>query len=120
MDESKSAAIDFEKLSSKKLSEVSAKDFLDALQGQSLLGAAGLIKKDKRVERLLEPERIPDIDVKSIIEIIRERKKWLEYEKFPGVESFQDPRDVYSETLVDQIARRVVDRLETRGGGMRQ
>lgn len=114
------AAIDFEKLASKKLSEVSAKDFLDALQAQKLLGSIGVIQKDKRVEYILEPERVPDIDVKTLIEVVRDRKKWLELEKFPLSEGFVHPAELYMDSMIDRVARRVEERLELRLGGLRR
>jgi hypothetical protein len=120
MGDEKQAAIDFEKLSSKKLSEISAKDFLDGLQNQGLLGSVGLIKKDKRVEYLLEPERLPDLDFKSLIEVIKDRKKWVEREKYPLGEVLTDPFDLVADSLVDRVARRVEERLEGRLGGLRR
>lgn len=102
----------FEEIRNATLDQIPASKFIAALNSQGMT----LIPKDKRREYWNEPERVPDkIDMETMFERLRNRKKWFELEKFPGFERHADPIDLVSNPeLVNQLADAVAQRLQRR------
>jgi hypothetical protein len=106
MSEQKRAAIDIDKLGDKKLSEISAADFMAALDaGGVKLDHLTLWPEKKKVELWAEPENYVKIRVIDIIRVIRTEKKKVELEKFPGFEMWRDPREQVYDELLNRLAR---------------
>jgi hypothetical protein len=128
MSERKRAAIDLEKIAEKELDQISASEFLSALN------AGGLSVRDltvwpekKKVELWVEPENFNRIRVRDVIITIRNEKKKVELEKQPGTERWPEKRlgregwpeswherELTFEDLVDRVARNVEARLRSR------
>jgi hypothetical protein len=107
----KRAAIDMDAIGDKPLGELSAADFLAALDagGMSLHHLAVWPEK-KKVELWTEPEDFGRVRVGDLVNVIRGEKKKVERELPPGFDSgfFDSAR--YS-ALLDRIAREVESRL---------
>lgn len=117
MAEAKKAAIDLDTIGDKRLSEVSAVDFLAALDVGGLASNQLYVwPEKKKVELWVEPEHIylGKILVKDFFEQMRKEKKKLELEKFPGFENWRDPRDLVYDDLLNRLTRDLEDRLRVR------
>ena len=112
MPQQKKAAIDIDALGDKTLGEVSAADFLTALNAGGLtVQHLAVWPEKKKVELWIEPEDLVRVDLKDIIVRIRVEKKKLELEKFPGFENWRDPRDLPYEDLLNRLTRDIEARL---------
>jgi hypothetical protein len=123
----KTAAIDLDEIGEKALSDVSAADFLAALDGTGIGAVAHLRTwpEKKKVELWAEPEHFGGVRVSDLVRGIREKKK-LELEKSPvaemiqkpvGVENVLDPRDVLRDpAFIGAVAREVATQLRAGGG----
>ena len=87
MAQAKKAAIDLDNIGEKTLNEISAADFLNALNaGGVALQNITLWPEKKKIELYVEPENLGKINVRDVIIRIRAEKKKLELEKMPGFE----------------------------------
>lgn len=112
MAQGKKAAIDIDTLGDKNLDEVSAADFLTALNvGGLALQDLTVWPEKKKVELWLEPENLSKFRLKDIIVRIRVEKKKYELEKFPGFENWRDPRDFQYDDLLNRLTRDIEARL---------
>lgn len=120
MEQTKKAAIDIDQIRKKDAHEVSAADFLAALEqaNVSIQRLVGLPEK-KKVELWVEPEDPPNITVGGIIDWIRTEKKKVELELPPDFENWQRIREARYNELVARVARDVEARLHERGGRAR-
>lgn len=112
-------------ISAKKLSDVSAAQFLEALDAGAF-GAIGKLKiwpEKKKVELWAEPEHYGGISVGALEGVLREKKK-LELEKnFPaeihkrvGSEEVIDPRVILRDpTFIKEVAREVAVQIRAMG-----
>ncbi len=113
MSAKRKAAIAPDNIAEKKLDEISASDFLAALEKDSV--SLTVWPEKKKVELHREPETWSKFRVIDIIEVLRDKKKW-ELEKHPGYERLRDPIEevinpaVY-DRLVDRITNEVVSRM---------
>jgi hypothetical protein len=105
-----------EKILESKLQDVTAADFLEALNQQGM----AIVTKDKRAEYWAEPERVPvRISIEELFERWRNRKKWVEREKFPISERYIDASElVRRPEELNQIADAVAAKLKGVGGGI--
>jgi hypothetical protein len=95
----------------KRLSEISAADFLEALNGGGRSAAGGLkIWGDKKkYEYWVEPEGGGG----GVLDWWRGRKKWLELEKPPGIEAVTDIRDLIRDPVfIKEMATAVAAELK--------
>jgi hypothetical protein len=108
--EEKQAAIDMDSLGDKQLDQVSAADFLRALNagGLSLTHYMAVWPEKKKVELFVEPENVGRVRVRDLIAVIRAEKKKRELEPFLDV-GFGDP--LRADQLIDRIAREVELRM---------
>jgi hypothetical protein len=104
------AAIKPEILGNKRLSEISAADFLEALNsgGKTAASAIRVWGGKKLAEYWVEPENggggLPDW---------WNRKKWLEREKPPGIEALTDIRDLIRDPVfIKEMATAVAAELK--------
>ncbi|MGB5051741.1 MAG: hypothetical protein WBO46_22535 [Caldilineaceae bacterium] len=106
------AAIDLDAIGQKTLTEISAADFLAALEQSdvSIRRLVGLPEK-KKVEFWSEPETVPDNTVGDLLSYIRNEKKKLELESEPDFENWQKIREVRYSELVARIAADVEVKL---------
>jgi hypothetical protein len=112
MAQTKKAAIDLDKLGEKKLADVSAADFLTALDAGGIeLRHFTVWPEKKKVELWQEPENYGRISVKDIVIRIQVEKKKVELEKFPGGETWRDPRELTYDNLLDRLTRDIEARL---------
>jgi hypothetical protein len=118
--EKKKASINFEEAAEKQLDQISASDFLAALDAGGLSPRNLTVwPEKKKVELLAEPENFSGLRVRDVLDVLRNEKKKLEIEwhKPPGPEGQIDPRfhyEVIFEDLVDRVARNVEARLRSR------
>lgn len=106
MSPEKKAAIDPDTLSEKTLGEISAADFLTALNvGGDAIQQIALWPEKKKIELLVEPENMTKLNVRDVLIRIRLEKKKLELEKFPGLENWRDPRENLYDDLLNRLAR---------------
>jgi hypothetical protein len=122
----KRAAIARDAIAERKLSDVSAAQFLEALDAGAYGTAVGTLKiwpEKKKVELWAEPEHYGGISVGAIHGVLREKKK-LEFEKpWPteihkrvGVEDVADPRVILGDpALIKAIAREVAVQIRAMG-----
>ncbi len=114
------AAIDVDAIQEKTLSEISAVEFLTALNAGSL-GAIGLHAwpEKKKVEFELDPQTLGNLRVGQVVNVITEKKK-TELEKDPRPEGavkqvgaeVMDPRSlVGNPAFINQVAREVATQL---------
>jgi hypothetical protein len=112
MAESKKAAIDLDDIQEKALDQVTAADFLNALNNSGVRGAVVMRvwPEKKKVELLLEPEFPRGITVGRLIDRLAEKKKY-ELEKRVGAEGeWIDPRQFVVDPV--EIAKEVVRQLK--------
>jgi len=118
----KRAAIDLDAIGEKKLSEISAADFLTALNagGVSFQAHHRIWPEKKKVELWVEPENLGGVRVGDLVNVIRAEKKKVELEKNPaaeivkevGVENVTNPRDLLRDPdFIGQVAREVANQL---------
>jgi hypothetical protein len=115
------ASIDPNALEGKTLDQITAADFLSALEttGLSAVQALRVWPEKKKVELWNEPEHYNKVSVGDILTVIRAEKKKYEFEKSPWMERFKqlgedvvDPRDYLRDPVViDQIAHEVARQL---------
>jgi hypothetical protein len=112
MPQEKKAAIDLDALGDKSLNEVSAEDFLTALNAGGLtLQHLTVWPEKKKVELYVEPENLGKVHLKDIIVVVRVEKKKVELEKNPGFENWRDPRDFLYDDLLNRLTRDIESRL---------
>jgi len=112
MPQEKKAAIDMDVLGDKSLGEVSAADFLTALNAGGLtLQHLTVWPEKKKIELYIEPENLGRVQLKDVIVVIRVEKKKVELEKNPGFENWRDPRDFPYEDLLNRLTRDIEARL---------
>lgn len=114
MAQNKKAAIDIDAIGDKRLSDISAADFLSALQAGGLASQHLYVwPEKKKFELWVEPENdfLGGINVRDFFEQMRKEKKKLELEKFPGFENWRDPRDFVYEDLLNRLTRDLESRL---------
>jgi hypothetical protein len=107
----KKAAIDYERIMETPLSEVSAADFLTALDQSGQAQHLTYWPEKKKYELYLEPERVGEIPVGRLIDILKGEKKKVELEKLdPGeqikrvAEDVLDPRErLVFDSLVQRL-----------------
>lgn len=116
----KQAAIDVDDLQDKQLGEISAADFLKALdQGGLKVHTLTVWPEKKKVEYWTEPEDFQRIRFKDLLVIIRNEKKKVELEKMPGLEMFKqagtevwlDPQELLYDSLLERLVKDVEERL---------
>jgi hypothetical protein len=113
MEQKKKAAIDMDAIEKKRLDEISAADFLSALNaGGIALDHLTVWPEKKKVELWREPESYGEINVADIIARIRAEKKKIELEKFPGFETWRDPRNPFYEELLERLTRDIEAKLD--------
>jgi hypothetical protein len=76
----KRAAIDDDGLEDRPLSELSAADFLTALNQRGLVGHLVVWPEKKKVELYLEPENLSKLNLGRLVDILRGEKKKRELE----------------------------------------
>lgn len=108
MDEPKKAAIDLDQIKGKKLQEITAADFLAALEEAniSIQQLVGLPEK-KKYELWVEPEDQPPPTVGGVIDWVRTEKKKLELELPPDFGNWQKIREARYNELVARVAQDV-------------
>lgn len=123
MSTEKRAAIDLDAISQKKLSEISAADFITALNagGISLQAQLRIWPEKKKVELFVEPENLGGVSVGDLLNVVRAEKKKVELEKNPvaeivkpvGTENMTtNPRDLIRDPdFISQVAREVANQL---------
>jgi hypothetical protein len=117
MNAKKRPAIDLDAIDDKKLSEISASDFLTALNAGGLTAAAGfhVWPEKKKVELLIGPENFGGIRVGDLLKGFREKKK-AELEKYPGSELVVDPQKyLVDPAFIRQLGTVIADQLRTLG-----
>ena len=103
----KKAAIGLDKIGNKKLSEISAADFLDALNSSGVTTQALAVwPEKKKLELHFEPENTGKLVIKDLINIIRGEKKKREYEL-----PFLGFQDVVYENLLDRLVTDIEKRI---------
>jgi hypothetical protein len=112
MEKAKKAAIDIDQVRSKTIQEVSAADFLAALEEAdvSVQQLVGLPEK-KKVELWVEPEDPPSLTTGDLIDWIRAEKKKVELEVPPDFEDWQKVRETRYNELVTRVAKDVEAKL---------
>ena len=124
----KTAAIAADKLESKALNQISAEDFLVALNHSGVAAHTLTIwPEKKKLELYTEPENLGKVNVGRIIDIIKGEKKKVELEKHPGYETWRDPREQFVnpvqnsglqnaayDVLVDKLAQDIEARIRFR------
>jgi hypothetical protein len=128
MSEAKKAAIDLDEIGEKSLSEVSAADFLAALNAGGISVRGLTVWPEKKKVELWAEHEIPDeIRVKDFVRVINEKKK-VEMEKDPRAEGWnktpgsedwtgQFGEEIYPgpyEQLLDRLTRDIESRLRQR------
>src|SRR5438477_12102773 len=111
MNAKKRPAIDLDAIEDKKLSEISAADFLTALNAGGLTAAAGfhVWPEKKKVELFVGPENFGGVRVGDLFKGIREKKK-VELEKYPGAELVADPqRYAVDPAFIRQLGTAIAD-----------
>jgi hypothetical protein len=112
MEPEKKAAIDLDELGKKTLSEISAEDFLMALNAGGIsLQHITVWPEKKKYELYVEPENLGKVNVGEILMRIRFEKKKVELEKNPGFEHLRDPRDWFYDDLLNRLTRDIEIRL---------
>ena len=112
MSPEKKAAIDLDSIGEKTLAEISAADFLGALNaGNNALAQITIWPEKKKIELLVEPENLGRLVVKDILSVIRLEKKKYELEKIPGFENWRDPREQVYDDLLNRLTRDLEVRL---------
>ena len=122
MSTEKRASIDLDAIGQKKLSEISAADFITALNagGISLQAHHRIWPEKKKVELWVEPENLGGVSVGDLLNVVRAEKKKVELEKPPtaeifksvGVENVTNPRDLLRDPeFISQVAREVANQL---------
>ena len=113
----KKAPIDIDDLATKELREISAADFLAALEAGGL-SARDLIvwPEKKKVELWVEPENFGRVRVGPIIDIIRGEKKKVELEPGPWFRVAGDPspQPSFPGAALERLARTIEARLRAR------
>ena len=123
MPNEKKAAIKFEDIAEKKLSDISAADFIAALNAGGATQAVGLHvwPEKKKLELFTEPENVTGITVKDFLGIMAGEKKKRELEKPWAAEVFQlkmvaepppDPRVIlrdpeFIKEIATEVARQI-------------
>lgn len=94
MSDKRKAAITIESIAEKKLSEISAADFLEALDTRGVTSIAGIRvwPEKKKLEYLLEPENLGGVRLGDLLRGVFAEKKKLELEKANPAEMVHDPR----------------------------
>lgn len=107
-------------LAERQLGELSAVDFLTALQGAKVTQAElGVLADKKKFELWIEETQVDKIPIKDLVERLRGEKKKLELEKNfrheyvkRAIELEIDPRDVLIDPVViEEIATQVAAKL---------
>ena len=118
----KRAAIDLDAIGEKKLSEISAADFLTALNagGVSFQAQQRIWPEKKKVELWAEPENLGGVRAGDLLNALKVEKKKVELEKNPatemvkpiGIENVTNPRDLLRDPdFIGQVAREVANQL---------
>jgi hypothetical protein len=105
----KKAAID-EQLAEQTLGEISAADFLKALNRGGLVSDLVVWPEKKKVELYIEPENLEKVNFGRLIEIIRGEKKKRELEPYPFVR-VSDPSPQPNISATEELARTLDARL---------
>ncbi len=108
------AAIAKDDLSDKTLDQVSAAEFLSALDRNSV--SITVWPEKKKLELYTEPENWGRFRFRDVFDVITSEKKKYELEKLPGFERVRDPigervNPAIYDRLADQIAERIAARL---------
>jgi hypothetical protein len=112
MNSGKKAAIDLEEIQSKSLSDITAADFLAALNAGGISAQHLTVwPEKKKVELWREPENFGEIRVRDVLSVIRNEKKKVELEKLPGFETWRDPREFVYDDLLTRLTRDIETRL---------
>jgi hypothetical protein len=122
MSSEKRAAIDLDAIGEKQLSEISAADFLTALNAGGISAQVHhrIWPEKKKVELWAEPENLGGVKVGDLLNVIKAEKKKVELEKPPsteivkavGVENVTNPRDLLRDPeFIGQVAREVANQL---------
>jgi hypothetical protein len=122
----KRAAIARDEIAESKLSDVTAAQFLEALDADPYGSAMGSLKiwpEKKKVELWTEPEHYGGISVGTIRVVLKEKKKlelekhWsTEIHKRVGVEDVLDPRLILRDpAFIRDVAREVAVQLRAMG-----
>jgi hypothetical protein len=118
MSPERKAAIDLDEIREKRLSEISASDFLAALEAGGLTAQHLTVwPEKKKVELWTEPEDWQRFRIQDIFDVIRNEKKKVELEKDPGFERWPDPADlVINPVIYERLLGRLVKDIEARLG----
>lgn len=115
MSSNKKAAIDLDALGEKKLSEIKASDFLQALsEGANVTKSLTIWPEKKKRELWLEPEDYSRIRVKDLVEVLQKgwinEKKKVELEPLPVL-----PIDRFAyENLLNRLIKDIEAKLSQR------
>jgi len=105
----KRAAIRPDDISKRKMSEISATDFLKALNDPNVGIQIGHLShiwpEKKKVEYWGEPENLSGIRVGDLIHYLRGEKKKFELEKPPGGENWVIDREILYKDLYTRLSR---------------
>jgi hypothetical protein len=122
MSTGKKAAIDVEQIADKPLGEISAAEFLSALQAGGITPTLGLHvwPEKKKVELWPDGENVSQVKVRDLIRVIVVEKKKRELEKMATFEQVIDPLGMQTfpslqASMISAIAQEVEARLR-RGG----
>ncbi|MCL4834081.1 MAG: hypothetical protein KJZ86_16680 [Caldilineaceae bacterium] len=119
MSQERVAAIDIDEIGNKSLDEISAADFLSALNQGGLATQYFVVwPEKKKVELWSEPENIGKLRIADLFDRLRAEKKKYELEKHPGFENVRldktlgfenwlDPRESYYRDLLDRFTQAI-------------
>ena len=117
MEQTKKAAIDVDQIRSKTLHEISAADFVTALEQANIsIQRVVDLPEKKKLELLVEPEDPPTIDVGVIIDWMRNERKKTELELPPDFDNWKKIREARYKELVASVARDIETARQGPGG----
>jgi hypothetical protein len=112
MSEQRRAAIDLDAIQEKTLREISAADFLEALEaGGASLGNLRPWPEKKKVELLVGPENLSGMSLGGLLKGLREKKKVeleIDVKSRAAEGEFIDPRDLVSNPAVATLIQQTV------------
>ena len=112
MNSRKRAAIDLDVIKNKQLSEITAADFLAALDAGGLSARDLIIwPEKKKAELWVEPENFSRVRVGPVIEVILNEKKKAELEPLPSLQTGDTLHQL--EDVLDGLTRRL-DSIEAK------
>jgi hypothetical protein len=105
----KLAAISMDEIGERTLGEISAAEFLSALDGEGVALDSLATWPEKKKKELWEDTEnykvVRAIDIRDVLVGIRTEKKKVELEKHPGTETWQGPDISIYENVLERLAR---------------